>query len=179
MSNVVNQEVYAEELLDRLVSIDLATVENYYEMGSILSAIKHGQLYLMLEYKSMNELIGCELSFTATTARKYAQMYDRFRELKYNKTEAVELLRRFGLTHMVKILPTLKQKVGVRTIQRKLAEIDEVQLNFTLTSEEVEEVHSVLRKYGARLSSNGARWNDVSIAFLSAIRAAANKNEAA
>lgn len=165
-------EAYAEELLDRLTALDLATVENYYDMGAIISALKHGKLYTMVGYDSFKELVGCELSFTESTASKYGRMYDNFTKFKYTKTEAIDLLSRFGLTNMHEELIKMTKKLGVRAIQRRIAAKDVEQICFSFTHEESEEIHTALRTFGARPSKNGKRWNDTSVAFLSIVRAA-------
>jgi len=165
----------AEAMLDRLIELDYQTVEAYYDMGSIISSMQHGRIWEILEYNSMSHLVEEELTYTPTTAFKYATMYRHFRRLHYLKHEAVDLLKRFGLTHMCDVLPKMKDKIGVRAIKKRIDAIDELQLNFTLHGGEVDEVHQALRSMGARPSKNG-RWADSSISLLRMAREI-NKNQ--
>lgn len=166
----------AEAMLDRLIELDYQTVEAYYDMGSIISSMQHGKIWEILEYNSMTHLVEEELTFTPTTAFKYATMYRHFRRLHYLKHEAIDLLKRFGLTHMCDVLPKMKDKIGVRAIKKRIDAIDELQINFTLHGDEVDELRQALRTMGARPSENGRCWVDSSIALLRMAREI-NKNQ--
>ena len=156
---------YAEKLLDRLIELDYQTVEAYYDMGSIISSMQHGKLYEILEYNSMTELVEEELTYTPSTAFKYGQMYRHFRRLKYLKHEAVDLLKKFGLTHMCDVLPKMNDKIGQRAIKKRIDAIDDHQINFTLTSAELDKAHAALKKMGA-MKADGGRWLNSSEAFM-------------
>ena len=157
---------YAEKLLDRLVELDYQTVEAYYDMGSIISSMQHGKLYELLEYNSMTELVESELTYTASTAFKYASMYRHFRRLHYLKHEAVNLLKKFGLTHMCDVLPKMNDKIGQRAIKNRIDAIDDHQINFTLNSEELDKAHKALKKMGAMQADGNGRWLNSSEAFM-------------
>lgn len=165
---MANNIAYAKKLLDRLVELDYQTVEAYYDMGSIISSMQHGKLYQLLEYKSMTELVENELTYTPSTAFKYGQMYRHFRRLHYVKDEAVELLKQFGLTHMSEVLPGMKDKIGIRAIKKRIEAIDDHQINFTLSGEELEKAHEALRKHGAT-QADGGRWLNSSEAFMAMV----------
>ena len=156
---------YAEKLLDRLIELDYQTVEAYYDMGSIISSMQHGKLYEILEYNSMTELVEEELTYTPSTAFKYGQMYRHFRRLKYLKHEAVDLLKKFGLTHMCDVLPKMNDKIGQRAIKKRIDAIDDHQINFPLTSAELDKAHAALKKMGA-MKADGGRWLNSSEAFM-------------
>jgi len=159
-----DDKTYATKLLDRLKELDFQTVEAYYDMGSIISSMQHGQLHKFIGYTSMTELIDCELTYTATTGGKYAAMYRHFRRLHYMKHEAVELLKKFGLTHMCFVLPDIEQRVGKRAIRNRINAIDQHQINFTLTQSQLDKVHSVLKQHGATMIEG--RWVNSSEAFM-------------
>lgn len=156
---------YVNKLLDRLIELDYQTVEAYYDMGSIISSIQHGGLYKVIGYNSMVELIEAELTYTPSTGFKYAKMYRHFRRLHYLKHEAIDLLKKFGLTHMCTILPNINGKISQRAIKKRIDEIDEHQINFSLTSEELEKAHKALKNHGAVMSDEG-RWINSSEAFM-------------
>jgi hypothetical protein len=155
-----DNKAYAAKLLDRLRELDYQTVEAYYDMGSIISSMQHGKLYAIIGYQSMTEL-----TYTPSTAFKYGQMYRHFRRLKYLKHEAVELLKKFGLTHMCDVLPSMTDKIGQRAIKNRIDAIDDHQINFTLSSEELNKTHDALKKMGAMQSDEG-RWLNSSEAFM-------------
>lgn len=157
------KQAYA--LLDRLIELDYQTVEAYYDMGSIVSSMQHGKLYELIGYNSISEMVGEELTYTASTAGKYAKMYRRFRELKYLKHEAVGLLKKFGLTHMCDVLPGMVNKIGKRAIKKRIDAIDQHQINFTVTQKELDKTHAALKKLGAEQSDQG-RWLNSSEAFM-------------
>jgi hypothetical protein len=171
------EEKQAKALLDRLIALDYQTVEAYYEMGSLVSAIQHGNLYELIGYSSIKHLVEEELTFTPTTAYKYAKMYRRFRQLKYTKLEAINLLRKFGLTPVSVVLRQLKDKVGERAFKKRVESIDMHILNFQLTSAEMEIAHQILQQFGARQS--GERWIDSSHAFMSMIEVLRETKKAA
>lgn len=157
---------YAEKLLDRLIELDFQTVEAYYDMGSIISSMQHGKLYELLEYTSMTELVEENLTYTPSTAFKYGSMFRHFRRLHYLKHESVELLKKFGLTHMCEILPKINTKIGVRAIKNRIDAIDDHQINFTLTGEQLNKAHQALKKMGAMQADNDGRWLNSSEAFM-------------
>jgi hypothetical protein len=160
-----NTKQYAKKLLDRLVQLDHYTVEAYYEMGSIISSIQHGELYEVLGYDSMSELVEEELTYTPSTAFKYAGMYRHFRRLHYLKAEAIQLLHKFGLTHMCEILPNMNDKIGQRAIKARIDSIDAYQINFTLTGAQLKKAHQALENNGAMQTADG-RWLNSSEAFM-------------
>lgn len=156
---------YAEKLLDRLIELDYQTVEAYYDMGSIISSMQHGKLYELLEYKSMSELIEENLTYTPSTAFKYASMFRHFRRLHYLKHEALDLLKSFGLTRMCSVLPKMNDKIGIRAIKNRIDALDDHQINFTLNSDELTKAHEALKKMGA-IQADGGRWYNSSEAFM-------------
>lgn len=164
-STAPNREQFARKMLDNLIELDYSTVESYYEMGSIISSMLHGKLYEIIGYGSMSALIEEELSFTASTGLKYGQMYQHFRRLKYTKHEAVELLQKFGLTHMVAVLPKMKDKIGERAIRDRINKLDTYQVGFTLTGAELKQAEAALQKMGAEKTDIG-RWLHSSDAFM-------------
>ena len=164
-STAPNREQFARKMLDRLIELDYSTVEAYYEMGSIISSMLHGKLFEIIGYGSMSELIEEELSFTANTGLKYGQMYRHFRRLKYSKQEAVGLLQKFGLTHMVDVLPRMTDKIGDRAIRERIKRLDQHQVNFTLSGAELKKAEAALEKMGAQKSDLG-RWLHSSDAFM-------------
>ena len=131
-----SHETYAKQMLDRLVAIDHATVEAYYEMGAILAAIEEGKLYDLLGYSSLKALIDEELSYTDSTAYRYKNTYKHFKRLKYTKNEALKLLREVGFTHMSDILPSMKENIGIRAIKNRIKKLDIHQINFQLNDDQ-------------------------------------------
>ena len=155
----------ATVLLDRLIELDYQTVEAYYDMGSIISSMQHGKIFDLLQYDSMTHLVEEELTFTPSTAFKYSNMYRHFRRLHYLKPEAVELLKKFGITHMCDVLPNMNDKIGSRAIKTRIDGLNQNQINFTLTDKELRECHEALTKMGAERSDSG-RYANSSEAFM-------------
>ena len=163
---------YAAMMLDKLIQLDKSTQAAYYEMGRILQAFSRDQLYEILGYKSFRAMVDEELSFSYTTAQKYRITYQRFRELKYNKNEAIQLINDFGYTPMSKILPGMKDKLGKRAIRHRIEDIGEHNLNFLLHEAEYEEALTVFEEFGAVFSDLG-RMNNAAETFMEVVRAAA------
>lgn len=161
---------YARELLDKLVDLDKATTAAFYDMGQILSAIKHGKLYELLGYESMKHLIEEELSYTDSTAYRYLHTYRHFRRLKYNKSEALALLNMFGYTHLADVLPSMTAKAGERAIKNRIDALDAHQINFTLNDCELKECYEALAKMGGYQSTATGRWANSSEAFMEMVR---------
>jgi len=161
---------YAAMMLDKLIELDKTTQVAYYEMGRILSAIFHSRLFELLDYPSFKDMVEEELSYSYTTASKYRKVYEDFRRLKYNKNEAVQLMNEFGYTHMMKVLPSLKQKVGKRAIKTRVEGLGEHMLNLWLNDDEYDETMRVFREYGLDESPTG-RLNNSSEVFMEIIRA--------
>jgi hypothetical protein len=159
----------ATAMLDRLIELDYQTVEAYYDMGSIISAMQHGNICDLLQYDSMAHLVEEELTFTPSTAYKYATMYRHFRRLHYLKPEAIVILKKFGITHMCDVLPGIKDKIGVRAIKSRIDSLNQNQINFTLTDKQLNECHSALTKMGAEKSDTG-RYLNSSEAFMDMVR---------
>jgi hypothetical protein len=164
---------YAEKLLDRLVELDYQTVEAYYDMGSIISSMRHGKLYETLGYDSMAHLVEEELTFGPSTASRYASMFRHFKRLHYSKPEAIELLKKFGLTHMADVLPKMSDKIGQRAIKNRIDALDQHQINFTLTRAELEKTNRALLKNGAVMGELG-RWKNSSEAFMEMVNQHSN-----
>lgn len=155
----------AAAMLDRLKELDYQTVEAYYDMGSLISSMQHGNVWELLEYTSMAHLVEEELTYTPSTAFKYANMYRHFRRNHYIKLEATNLLKRFGLTHMCEVLPDINSKLGSRAIRNRIDAIDQNQINFTLTNAQLTKCHQALEKMGA-LQSDSGRYKNSSEAFM-------------
>jgi len=150
---------YAEQLLDRLIELDRTVSAAYYEMGQLLFSIREGRLYELIGYKSFNELVEEELSFSVATAANYAKVYSDFKRLKYNKTEALIFLENFGLKNIAKILPKTNEKIGVRAMSNRVKALDEKQISFWMHEAEYEEVQIALEKMGAIKNETGRYMN--------------------
>jgi len=146
---------YAKNLLDKLINLDMQTTGAYYSMGQILHSMFQSNLHEVLGYESFVHLVEEELSFSPSTAHGYRNMYARFRELNYNKIEALKLLNTFGITSLNRVLPKMKTKLGVRGVKTRIEEYDFHQINFTLTAKQLEEVHRALKKEGAEITDRG------------------------
>ena len=146
---------YAESLLDNLIDLDHQTTGAFYEMGQILSAIRQHQLYKILGYTSFTNLIEEELSFTASTASRYGQLYTNLRRLHYNKAESLKLLQKVGFTHLSAVLPNMTSKIGRRAINRRVKDLDIHQINFCVTQAELDKLHKALSRMGAVVTKTG------------------------
>jgi len=155
----MSPKVYAENLLDRLISLDEQVTGAFFEMGQILSAIEHSKLWDVLGYESFGHLVAEELSFTTSTASKYYNTYRNFKRLGYNKTEALDLIKTFSFTRVAEYLIGATQKVGKRAIANKIEQLLENrrQINFTLNKEDYALVEKALEDHGAEVTDNG-RW---------------------
>lgn len=146
-----NTQQYAAQMLDKLRDLDRVVHGAYYDMGRILSAIAHGNLFDQLGYQSMGDLIDEELSFSRSQGFRYLHTYRHFRRLGYTKTEAMDLINDFSFTHMSYYLPKAQQKVGKRAIksaiERMLAESR--QINFALSEDKLTLLVRALKKFGA------------------------------
>ena len=160
-------KTHASALLDRVIELDKLTMGHYYEMGQLLSSIAYGKLWDVLGYESFPHLVEEELSFTTGSAFRYAHLYRNFRRLSYNKTESLNLLNEFGLTHMAEYLATAKQKVGSRAVGNRIAEIiaRRQQVNFTLTREQHQEMLRIMGKLGLEKGPSG-RFRNSSETFV-------------
>ncbi len=164
---------YAAELLDRLKEIDRGTVEAYYEMGRILAAISGQQLYELLGYTSMSAMIDEELSYSATTAAKYAATYQHLRRLKINKKDALKLMHQHGYTMLSRVLPKTKPLSDPRNCARVIKKaVDNAhkqckQVNFQMTENEWLLLIDALESYGAEW--DGKRLHHASEALLVAL----------
>lgn len=161
--------LYAEKLLDKLRELDYQTVGAYYEMGNIIASIRHGKLYDVLGYESLTHLVDEELSFSPATAGNYGAMCNHFKRLHYNKSESIELLKQFGLTHMCQVLPSITDKIGSRAIKNRIDSLDQNQINFTLNDAELIECHRALTKMGAMVTDTG-RYKNSSAALMDMVR---------
>lgn len=146
-----NSIAYAGKLLDQLRDLDATVHGAYYDMGRILSAILHGNLYDALGYDSMGHLIEEELSFSPSQGFKYLHTYRHFKRLGYTKTEALELIGEYSFTHMASVLPKLTDKVGKRAIKNAITKMlnENRQINFALNSTDLQLLVEALRAFGA------------------------------
>ena len=95
---------HVKGLLVQLQKLDQQASKAYYEIGQILSAFDHGELYLHVGYDTLDDMIEEELSFSASRGRTYMGMFRKFNALGYSKGYALELLFEFGLTKMLEQL---------------------------------------------------------------------------
>lgn len=150
---------YAAMMLDKLKHLDSSTQLGYYEMGRILSAIYKDKLYDVLGYESFKHMVEEELSYSVTTAYKYRLTYERFRELGYNKNEALQLINDFGHTNMARVLPEITHKIGKRAIKARLDAMTEHYMNFKVQDVDYEWVLAVFTDFGAVYSEHGRMLN--------------------
>lgn len=162
---MANPKAYVNTLLDKLIVLDDQTTGAYYEMGQILAAISHNNLFDLLGYSSMAHLVEEELSFTSTTGHRYANMFRHFRRLHYNKAESLSLLKKCGFTHLCDVLPGITSKIGERAIAARIKNLNINQINFTVTDDELAKCHQALAKMGAMRSDRG-RFINSSQAFM-------------
>ena len=170
---IVKDKAFVTDLLNRLKILDVKTTEAYYAMGQILHAIIQGRLFEIINYASFKAMADEELSFTDTTARKYANTYASFQRLKYSKVQALKLLRKFGYTHLSQVLPAMTISVGDRAVGNRIANFleEHQQINFTVTRAEHEECITALKRLGATEASSGkGRLLDSSQALMSMVR---------
>jgi len=160
---------YAAKILDQLIALDKAVQAAYYDMGQLLHALYEGNLHEVLGYRSFKAMIEEELTHSISTAHNYRKMYKRFKELKYNKTEAIAILTKFGVTPLNKVLPNMTQKLGARGVKRRIDALDFHQINFQLHDYELEECHDALFYMGASQSEEG-RLSGTSEAFMEMVR---------
>ena len=165
---------YVQNLLSNLIALDIQTTRAYYEMGQLLHALFEGALHEVLGYASFTELVDEELSFTSGTAHNYRKMYWNFKRLHYNKAEALKILNTCGLTRLNDVMPEMATKTGARAIRNKIDALGFHQINFTVTTEELEEVHAVLIAYGAEITSAG-RFENSSDAFMHLVHGKSGK----
>ena len=164
-------KAYAGQLLDRLIELDQQTQSAYYEMGQLLSAIKNNKLYELLGYNSFKEIVEEELSFTDSTAARYANTYDHFRRLHYTKKEALDMIQMFGYTHMADILPTVNDKIGKRAIRTRIDKLGKHQVNFMLNDQQYDTFLQTFESLGAEYSESGRMVNSSEV-FLALLKAA-------
>jgi hypothetical protein len=167
-----HQHEYAAKLLDRLMMLDAEVHGAFYEMGQILSALEHGNLWDVLGYDSFANLIDEELSISTSQAYRYLHTFRHFRRLGYNKTESLALMAEFSFTHMSKVLPSVNQKIGKRAIGNAIGKMLEQskQINFQLNSTDLSLLVKVLQKYGAEPTDTGRLMNS-SGALMELVRA--------
>lgn len=165
---------YAATLLDELVGIDREVTRGYYDMGRILHVFREDKLWNVLGYESWTAMVDEELSFSVSTACKYADTYKRFKELKYNQQEALDLIAEFSFTGCAKVLKDQKQKIGKRAMRNRLEEYPWHQLNFMLDTETYDKWDEVYFAFGGVYDENGHRENSREI-FNTVLDAAMNK----
>lgn len=172
-------ERYAQSVLDRLVDLDRTTTDAFYEMGRLLTAIKRDRLWDVLGYDSFPHLVENELSFTASTAYRYANTYRHFQRLGYSKATALEFMGEFSFSVMADVLPQTEGKIGKRAMKNRVMQWTEknVQINFTLTGEQYAEATGVLTEIGA-MRTDAGRLLHSSEAFMALIRAAKRREVA-
>lgn len=160
---------YVANLLDKLVELDVTTVGAYYEMGRILHSFKQGNLHDIIGYESFVHMIDEELSYSPATAHSYASLYRHLHRLHYNKAESLDLLQKFGKTHLAEVLPKMDTKVGSRAIKARIDNLGHHQINFTLDDTELADAQRALTKMGATKSDTG-RYLNSSDAFMDMVR---------
>lgn len=165
----MNDKKYLAKLLDQLVDLDTQTSKAYYEMGQILYTFWAGQAYKLIGYDSLAHMIEEELSFGANTGHRYMHTYRHFQRLHYSKTEALKMIKEHGWSHICDILPKEHTKIGSRAMTTRIEELDEIQLNFTLTFKEYDEAADALIIMGASETDAG-RLQHSSEAFMGMVR---------
>ena len=174
-------KTYAQELLDRLKDIDRGTVESFYEMGRLLSALERDKLWEVLEYPSFRQMLYEEMSFNPETGYRYMQTYRHFRRLKYNKKEALHIMHTFSFTSISKVIASFKEKKGVVAIRNAVDHYNKnhKQVNFAMTEEEWAATRKVLEQHGAEYDVRSNRLLNASYALLVALGIIEDQEEAA
>lgn len=165
----MDNKKYLAQLLDRLVDLDAKTSKAFYEMGQILYTLWIGKAYKLLGYESLAHMIEEELSFGVSTGHRYLHTYRHFQRLHYTKAEALKLIKEHGWSNVCDILPNEHTKIGSRAMTNRIKELDEVQLNFTLTTKEYDEAADALIIMGASETDTG-RLQHSSEAFMGMVR---------
>jgi hypothetical protein len=148
---IQQHEAYARKLLDQLRELDATIHGAYYDMGRILSAILYSQLYEVLGYASMGEMVDEELSVSRSQAFRYLHTYRHFRRLGYGKTEALDFINEFTFSLISKVLPSINDKIGKRAMRNRIDEFvsQNKQINFMLKQDDYDLLQQALERCGA------------------------------
>ena len=171
---------YAEQLLDTLKELDRITHESYYEIGRLLYSFKNEDLYELLDYESFKKMVEEELSFSYSVACKYANLYGQFRRLKYNRTEAIDVMEKFGARNLAKVLSKTNDKLGARALRNRIEALDEYQMSFWMRGPEYDEVVKALEFCGVEYTPSGyfANSSEALVAMARHVLAKAQKQAA-
>jgi hypothetical protein len=156
----------ARKLLDQLKELDRLVHRAYFEMGRILSALKHHKLWDVLGYESFQHMIEEELTVTPSTCHCYIAVYDHSRRLKYTDKETVNNIEEIGLRVLSRLLPTMKEKIGVRALANRKEQLER-SVSFWLTPDEMYELESLLIDHG--LVIENGRWKNSTEAFMALV----------
>lgn len=148
---------HAAELLDKLVQLDREANSMYYDMGQILHSFREGDLWQPLGYESMGHMVSEELSFSPSTAYKYADTFWHFKRLHYKKEEALDLIEEISFTGASKVLPGLNKKVGGRAARNRLQLLGPFQVTFMLPPSDYKRFEDLYEAMGGRVTSQGRR----------------------
>lgn len=160
---------YVKDMLNNLIVLDGQTTGAYYEMGRILHSFREGKLHEVLKFDNFSQLVEEQLSYSPATAIRYSNLYMQFKRLHYTKSEALNLLIKYGMTHMLDVMPSMENKIGDRAIKVRIDNLDQNQINFTLTGAELSECNRALARMGASRSDTG-RWMNSSQALMDMVR---------
>jgi len=138
-------------------------------MGKLLHSIHQSDLYSILGYESLTHLVEEELVHSPNTASSYMSLYRNFARLHYNKAEALKLIGKYGYTNVREVLKKTNTKLGVRAMGNRIKELDQNQINFTLTDKELAEAHRALKSMGA-VRDKAGRFAHSSSAFMEMVK---------
>ena len=166
MDREIKNVLDARKLLDQLKELDSLVHRAYFEMGRILNALKTHELWKPLGYKSFKEMIEEELTLSYGTACCYASVYANSKVLGYTDLETIRNIEVIGLRALARLLPSMKQKLGIRALQNRKEEMERV-VSFWLTPDELYELENKLLAHG--LVVKNGRWINSTEALLSAL----------
>lgn len=148
----------ASNIVQQIRQLNMKMAEDQYELARLLYTLHSGSLHLEFGYTSFNEFCSEELPISYGHALSTVKLFSKLRELKYNKSEAIDLIGRLGITKTRKAIGTLTTKKSVASVARN-ASSDILSFTVHLSKNEMRAVEKILIKHGLDVNQNGRRMN--------------------
>lgn len=159
-TKTLSNKKLASQLIVKVRELNSRMAADQYELCRCLATLHSSQLHVDFGYANFEEFCHHELPFTYGYSLSFIRFITHTKRLKYNKTEAIEIIEHVGISKAKVILANLDAKISISKINKLYSKSSKFSFDITPTDEKL--LTKKLLKYGLDVNENGRRMNATS-----------------
>ena len=154
----------ASEVIHKIRELNSRMATDQFELCRLLHTLHVGSLHQVFGYETFNEFCYHELPFGYSHVLSKVKLFRDFKRLGYNKTEAIDVILRLGVTVAKRALAQSDNKVSAAKLEKKYKNFDPT-ITIHLSQQQARTVEKNLVKHGLDINQSGRRMNLSEVAY--------------